>query len=76
MQVAYEKSQVYLLILLSRGKRNRENAGARKFGNLKNKRRRQKRYISATAFPGSFLSREKDPGWVWSRATQILGGSK
>ena len=29
-----------------------------------------------TSFPGSFLSREKDAGWVWSRATQILGGIK
>ena len=26
--------------------------------------------------PRLFLSREKDPGWVWSRATQILGGNK
>ena len=30
----------------------------------------------ATSFTGSFLSREKDPGWVWTRATQILGGDK
>ena len=28
--------------------------------------------ITTTSFPGSFLSREKDPGWVWSHATQIL----
>ena len=26
-----------------------------------------------TSFPGSFLFREKDPGWIWSRATHILG---
>ena len=26
--------------------------------------------------PGFFLPREKDPGRVWSRATQILGGHK
>ena len=31
---------------------------------------------AATLFPGSFVSREKDPRWVWSRATQILGGNK
>ena len=30
----------------------------------------------ATSFPGSSLSREKDPGWVWSRDSQILGGDK
>ena len=29
-----------------------------------------------TSFPGSFLSRKKDPGWVRSRATQILGDNK
>ena len=32
--------------------------------------------IIPTSFPGSSLSREKDPGWVWSRGTQILGGDK
>ena len=26
--------------------------------------------------PVSSLSQEKDPGWVWSRGTQILGGDK
>ena len=29
-----------------------------------------------TSFPGFFLSREKDLGWVWSRANYILGGNK
>ena len=29
-----------------------------------------------TLFPGSFLSQEKDPGWLWSHATQIIGGNK
>ena len=29
-----------------------------------------------TSFPGSFLSREKDSGWVWSGGTKILGGKK
>ena len=33
-------------------------------------------FRETTSLPGSFLSREKDPGWVWSRATQILGGNK
>ena len=32
--------------------------------------------VRTTSFPGSSLSREKDPGWVWSRGTQILGGDK
>ena len=32
--------------------------------------------VSSTSFPRSSLSREKDPGWVWSRGTQILSGDK
>ena len=36
----------------------------------------QSSQLIATSFPGSFLSREKDPGLVWSRATQTLGGNK
>ena len=31
---------------------------------------------SSTSFPGSFLSREKDPGWVWSRGNCILSTNK
>ena len=30
----------------------------------------------STAVPGAFLSWEKNPGWVWSRATHILSTSK
>ena len=32
--------------------------------------------VISTLFPVSFLAREKDPGWVWSRGTHILSASK
>ena len=47
------------------------------FDTITQKPRRQlKPDNGPTLYPGSFLSQEKDPGWVLSCATQILGGNK